>query len=687
MLAKALAKKPEERYQSGREFAAALHSALADEPAATVPRAPTNLPVAPTPFLGRERELAELAALITRPEVRLVTLTGAGGSGKTRLALELARRRTAAYEHGAFWVGLAPLRDPSLVLESAAQVLEAEQELALHIGDRQLLLLLDNFEHVMAGAPQLAELLARCPNLNLLVTSREPLRVTGEHEYPVPPLMEADAVRFFCERAQALVPDVSANGDVLEICRRLDCLPLALELAAARVKVLSPKAILARLEQRLPLLTGGARDAPERQRTLRATIEWSHELLSPEEQRLFARLSVFAGGCTLEAAEEVCEADLDTLSSLVDKSLLRQSGERFRMLETIREYALEWLEKSSEAEELQRRHSEHFLALARNAEEGLMGVDQATWLELLEVDHDNFRAVLSRGDGNLQLEVAGDLWRFWRDRGYFEEGQKRLRHLLERASGDAALRAKAFSGAANLALSRVDLPLTRSYAEEALSLYERLGDTRGVARASSDLGHAALLAGNYARAQELYERSLAAAREAADPRNVAGAIGSLGNLALVRGDYEAALVPCRESLVLNRELGNPLAIAVSLINVAFASLCLSRLEEAKATIKESLQLLYELRDRHKIGLCLSLAGSIAASEDRMVEAAQLIAMAEALEEEIGAHGFEPAEQQLHEETIKVVRERLGAAELATAREVARGVSLDKAVAYAAESLS
>jgi predicted ATPase len=309
----------------------------------------TNLPIPTTPFLGRERELGEVLGLLSQEAVRLLTLTGAGGSGKTRLGLQAVAALAERYPQGVWWVPLATLRDPALVLASAGQALGAKNGLAEHIGDKTLLLLFDNFEHLVEAAPELAGLLASCPNLDLLVTSREPLRVSGEQEYAVAPLVHEEGVRFFLARARAVRPEFGADEAVSEICRRLDDLPLALELAAARVKALSSAQILERLEQRLPLLTGGARDLPERQRTLRATIEWSYELLSPEEQRLFALLAVFRGGCTLEAAEDVAGADLDTLQSLVDKSLLRHSEERYWMLETIREYAAERLEASAEA--------------------------------------------------------------------------------------------------------------------------------------------------------------------------------------------------------------------------------------------------------------------------------------------------------------------------------------------------
>jgi predicted ATPase/class 3 adenylate cyclase len=344
----------------------------------------TNLPVPTTPFLGRERELIEVAGLLGRPDVRLLTLTGPGGTGKTRLASQAAGLASDLYPHGVWWVPLAPLRDPALVLETAGHVLGAKNGLVEHIGDKSLLLLLDNFEQVVEAAADLAGVLTSCPNVELLVTSREPLHVAAEQEYAVPPFVHEEGVGFFLVRARAVKPGFEPDDAVSEICRRLDDLPLALELAAARVKALSSAQILARLEQRLPLLTGGARDLPERQRTLRGAIEWSYDLLSEGEQRLFARLAVFRGGCTLEAAEGVADADLDTLQSLVDKSLLRHTDERYSTLETIREYAGERLEESGGADEIARRHAEHFLELAEEAEPHLQSGDPTLWLERLE---------------------------------------------------------------------------------------------------------------------------------------------------------------------------------------------------------------------------------------------------------------------------------------------------------------
>jgi len=314
---------------------------------------------------------------------RLVTLTGPGGSGKTRLAIESAAELVPEFRNGVFWIGLAALRDPALVVGTVAQTLGAKDGLAEHIGERELLLLLDNFEQVVEAAPQLGSLLESCPNLRILVTSRELLRIRGEVDYPVPPLQQPEAVELFCQRSR-----LEPSSDIAELCRRLDNLPLAVELAAARTSLLSPAQILERLAQRLDLLKGG-RDAEARQRTLRATIEWSHDLLTQDEQLLFAYLAVFAGGCTLKAAQEVADADLDALQSLVEKSLVRHTEERFWMLETIREFALERFEQAGAAEELRRRRSAYFLELAELAKPELRGPSSSVWLDRLEAEHDN----------------------------------------------------------------------------------------------------------------------------------------------------------------------------------------------------------------------------------------------------------------------------------------------------------
>ena len=353
----------------------------------------TNLPVPATPFLGREQELQEAGGLLRAH--RLVTLTGPGGSGKTRLALQLAADAAEDFPDGVVWVPLQALHDPELVVPTIARALGTGETEAEDGSERRLLLVLDNFEQLLASASRVGTLSAQFPEMKLLVTSREPLHLAAEYEYPVAPLREREAIALFVERATAAKPDFTDDGAVLEICQRLDCLPLALELAAARVKVLSAAELLKRLDRRLPILTGGSRDAPERQRTLRATIAWSYELLAADEQRAFSRLAVFAGGCTLEAAEQACEVSLDTVAALIDKSLLRREGDRYFMLETIGEYALERLEESGELRWWRQRHADYYLEQARSVERLIRSPQAAGAVDQLQPEHDNFRAAIA----------------------------------------------------------------------------------------------------------------------------------------------------------------------------------------------------------------------------------------------------------------------------------------------------
>ena len=391
----------------------------------------TNLPVPATPFLGREREIDEIAALLRRPDVRLVTLTGPGGSGKTRLSLQAAAAAADDYDHGVWWVPLASLADPDAGRDRRCSGARLEGHACRRrCGDKRLLLVLDNFEHLLDAAAGVAETIGSCPRLTVLVTSREPLHVDGEWEVAVDPLREREAMELFVQRAVAVRSDFAANGEVVEICRRLDCLPLAIELAAARVKVLSPPALLERLEQRLPLLAGGSRSAPERQRTLRATIAWSHDLLAPAEQDLFARLAVFAGGCTLEAAEAICGADVDAIASLVDKSLLRRTGDRYWMLETIREFAAERLDELADARSLRDGHAAWYVELAERARPELRAREARTWLERLDSEQANLRAALEHllesGNADGALRLSGAIWPYWQTRGHWTEGRRYL---------------------------------------------------------------------------------------------------------------------------------------------------------------------------------------------------------------------------------------------------------------------
>ena len=500
----------------------------------------TNLPRPASSFVGRERELAELRSRMERG-ARLLTLTGPGGSGKTRLAIEAASTLIPEYKAGVFWVGLAALRDPALVTQTMAQALGAKDGLAEHIGEREMLLLVDNVEQVIGAAPELSSLLQGCPNLTLLVTSRELLRVQGEVEYEVPRLQEPEAVSLFCERSQ-----LEPSDEIAELCRRLDSLPLAVELAAARTKALSPNQVLERLEQRLDLLKGG-RDADPRQQTLRATIEWSYDLLSEEERQLFARLSVFSGGCTLEAAEDVAEADLDTLQSLVEKSLLRftttEAGSRYWMLETIREYAAERLANAGEILAIRQRHADQYLSLAERVERERSEAASTEPLQRLADEHDNVRLALSwfveREESDCALRLVCALADYWVVRGGLAEARAHADDVLAmRAEQSPRLRARALAVASDLARDQGDVEGARRCCEESLALSRELGDLQGVGRALHELGEAALAEEDFDRAVELFHEAVDAARAAG--HNGAGSIGNIGYVALLRGDYDPA---------------------------------------------------------------------------------------------------------------------------------------------------
>jgi predicted ATPase/class 3 adenylate cyclase len=628
----------------------------------------TNLPVQPNPFLGRERELAEVLELARA--ARLLTLTGPGGSGKTRLALQAAALLADEHEHGVWWVPLAALRDEQLVLESAAQAVGARDGLAEHVGDKSLLLLFDNFEHLQGAAPELAELLAGCPNVAVLVTSREPLRLSAEQEYPVPPFAHAEGVGFFLARAHAVRPSFEPDDAVDEICRRLDDLPLALELAAARVNSLSSRQILERLGERLSLLTGGARDLPERQRTLRDTIAWSYDLLAGVEQRLFRRLAVFAGGCMFEAAEAVCDADLDTLASLVDKSLLRFDGERYLMLGTIRDYAAGQLEASGEAGEVGGRHAEHFLALAEQAAPELDGRDAAAWLERLDPENDNLRAALllvrdsGKADDLLRLAVA--LGRFWALRGQVVEGRRCLDDALRRNDqAPARLRAKALYHARRLASMQGDVGASRQFAEEEASAARELGDPRLLASALRGLGIAALEGGDVEGAVGFLEASLEAAREAGDRRQIDMAVNNLGVAALARGDAVQAASLFEEALALERELGDEEGVANTLASLGTVAFRLGDFERAGSVLSESLEVASGMRDARTLLHALSVLAAVVAARGDLLSAARLLAAVETLGEQSGLV-LERIEQELHDETLLETKAALGEAAFTTA---------------------
>jgi len=638
----------------------------------------TNLPRPASSFVGREREVEEALALL-RDGARLLTLTGPGGSGKTRLAIEAASELVPEYKAGVFWVGLAALRDPALVTETVAQTLGAKDGLAEHISERELLLLLDNFEQVVEAAPTLPSLLSSCPGLRLLVTSRELLRVQGEVEYPVPPLAEPEAVELFCTRSR-LAPDATIG----ELCRRLDSLPLAVELAAARTSVLSPAQILERLAQRLDLLKGG-RDAGARQQTLRATIEWSYDLLSQDEQRLFARLAVFRGGCTLEAAEEVCEADLDTLQALVDKSLVRHSDERFWMLETIREFAAERLETSDEAGDLGLRHAEHFLALAEEAEPH--AEFDPLWIARLDAEQDDLRAALDRleaaGESNLALRLAGSLLSFW-DGGHVAEGRQRLERLIAVGQHPTADRAKALASAAGLARQSGDAETARRRAEEALALYRELDDARGTANVTVTLGLALADGGDFSRARDLFEEGVRLLSDAGDEDNALFASRLLAWMHEELGDQERAWALYEHNLTWARALGNKPLESQTLGAVAGMALDQGRAVDAVSLLKEVLRIDRDVGVRFQTSIDLTrFARALAFAGGSDVEAAKLLSCAQTAREEMGAGGM-PYLVRNHEEALAIIHTRLDDNVFTEAWQDGANLTIDEAVALALE---
>jgi predicted ATPase/class 3 adenylate cyclase len=647
----------------------------------------TNLPVPATAFLGREGELAEVLSLLSREDTRLLTLTGPGGTGKTRLALQAAAEASDFFPDGIWWVPLAPLRDPKLVLETAAQMVGSRNGLAEHISDKAMLCLFDNFEQVVEAGAELAELLAACPNLEVLVTSRERLRVSGEQTYPVPPLAESDGEALFIARARAVDPSFTSSEAVGELCVRLDELPLALELAAARTALFSPKQLLERLSQRLDLLKG-ERDADPRQQTLRATIEWSYDLLSEEEQKLFARLSIFAGGCTYEAAEEVCDADPDTLQSLLDKSLLRKReseiGPRYWMLESIREYASERLEASGEAEELRSRHAEHFLALAEDAYPHLRGSPKE-WLDRLEEEHDNLRAAIdlleASGETELALRLVGALARFWSIRGHNAEGRSRLEYALRTDERPTAARAKALNGAA---MMEFDGATMRLLAEEGLALHRALGDAWGTAYSLLLLGNAATEDSDFEQARQLMDESVGRFRELGDEHYTLLATDNLAWICLELGDRERARTLHEDVVSRARAMGNERMEASALGGLASIIGDEGRVEEALAMLKESLRIWYDLGERHMVARDLLRFARVLALEGRAGTAARLLSSSEALHEEIGVReAWLPADIQ---GTLTTIRTQLDEGALAEAWEQGRALTVDEAVALALDSV-
>jgi predicted ATPase/DNA-binding XRE family transcriptional regulator len=638
---------------------------------------PANLPAEVTPLIGRERDAAEVRRRLLRDDTRLVMLVGPPGIGKTRLVLRVAADIHDCFDDGVFFVPLASITSPELVPPTILQTLGLKESgrqspldhLSDYLSDKLLLLVLDNLEQVIAVAPMIAKLLAACPLLKILATSRVALRVRAERQFHVPPLSLPDpthlpplqelkqypALALFVERAQAVQPDFSlteANAaTVAHLCHRLDGLPLAIELVAARVRLLSPAEILRRLGGRFLLQSNGLRDIDERQRTLHNAIEWSYNLLTGDEQMLFVRLAVFVGGWTLAAAESVCGNGasglttpvLDLLAWLVNKSLVVQreiNGEsRFTMLETIREYALECLARSGEEETIHRRHAAHYLRLAGAAEPELIGMQQATWLDRLEREYGNLRAALEwaldSSDVATAAQLCGSLWHFWAMRGHLDEGRRWLEHTLRLGTeGGAGLlpsvRAMLLNGEGSLAYYQGDHAAAQLLFEQGLALAQEAGDKWGMAFALDGLGAQATSRGDYDRASAFSEQSLTLSREIGDDWLSGITLINLGELARLCGDDARATRLYEESLALLRRVGDRLFVAIALGDLGQVAHDQRRYDQARAIHQESLELCRKLGSQRGIALCLEKLAGIAAERGQPERAARLLGAAEAL---------------------------------------------------------
>ena len=695
----------------------------------TLGNRPTNLPVQPNALIGREREIEEVSALVRSGSARLVTLTGPGGTGKTRLALQVGAELLDDFASGVFFVSLASIRDPALVLATVARALavrEAPGEplletLSSYLEQKQILLVLDNFEQLLAAASEVSMLLARCGMMKLLVTSRERLRVSSETVFQVPPLRLAaadsgfellranEAVVLFAARAQAaggrFTLDAANASAVAAICARLDGLPLAIELAAARTPMLPPEALLLRLESRLPLLAGGARDAEQRQRTLRDTIQWSYDLLEPDEQRLFARLSVFADGCRLDSAQPVCEPNgsgcielLEGVASLVDKSLVRQRSDddgepRFWMLETIREYARDCLQELGDAEATRTRHACYFVSYARKNRRGV----EAN-LKRLAREHDNFRAAQAwlrvRDDLQSQLVLATSLEELWEVKGPVQEGISWLEELTHRsetlppprlADEDSERRqdlpSQAWHVLGLLLWRQGDLGRARTAFERSRSIDISADDERGAAVGSLSLAVLEYYDGNYEVAEPLVEKALVFFREAGDERNAAGCLLNLGVIALLRGDPERARPSLEQALAQTRGLSVTFEVGGCLQNLGIAAVMQGRLQEAGTLLAESLSIATGLGSDGLAAEIIVATAALAVKRDSSQHGALLLGAAEALAQSTGT-SLGPLEQQLAKGVDKAAREKLGETAAAAAKMEGRTLSRDDAVAAA-----
>ncbi|WP_309715233.1 tetratricopeptide repeat protein [Armatimonas sp.] len=686
-----------------------------------------NLPAPTTTFVGRTRETSELKERLKN--TRLLTLTGIGGGGKTRLALQVAADHIDDFREGVFFIELAPLTDNSQVVQTVADTLALREEaqtpllttVLSYLREKQILLLLDNCEHVVDACAWLCQqLIVSCPGVRVLASSREPLRIPGEVVYPVPSLtipdptrdttperlLSFETVRLFLERATQVQPAfavTSANAPTLaSVCHRLDGIPLAIELAAARVRSLSIEDINGKLDQRFRLLTGGSRTALPRQQTLRSLIDWSYDLLTDTEKVLLARLSVFSGGWALESAESVGSGDpledwevLDLLTSLVDKSLVmaesKEEATRYRLLETVRQYARERLETSGEADAVHTRHQDYFVRLSEEAGPLLMSPEQKTWLARLEQEQENFRAAMEwslSDDKSVEpaLRLCGMIWRFWLLRGYLTEGRVWCERALEkanRADSDehSGNKAKVLNGAGSLAVNQGDYTLARRYYDQCLAIARAQEFPRGIASALNNLGGLAIVEGDFALAGKYLKESVVINREIGERWNVAGSLDNLGWVTRGLGDYDSANRYLEESLALYRDLGDRYGIGNALNTLGMVACDLGDSAAARPYFEKSLELFQEIGDRPGIVLALANFGNVSRIEKRDEQAALLWGAAEVLGEEIHSLML-PADRDEHTRRVAAARDTLGEEAFARAWTEGRAFTMEQAIELA-----